>query len=126
MRNVSLHSAGQVAKEKALQLERKKKAAQFLAQLAEKKTGVSSVTAVEGEPSSGEEGELLVERGAEPADSNVSEGRTEMEQRYYCDTVTVTSLLSCQDSALDINWQSSTRAGCTRVSRLLNYLLSPL
>ena len=91
-------SGVQVAKEKALQLERKKKAAQFLAQLAEKKTGVSSVRAVEGEPSSGEEGELVTERGPEPPDSNVSEGwRTETEQRYRCDTVTVTSLLSCQD-----------------------------
>ena len=89
-----------MAKEKALQLERKKKAAQFLAQLAEKKTGVSSVRAVSGEPSSGEEGELVVEREREllPPDSNVSQAwRTETEQRYRCDTVTVTSLLSCQD-----------------------------
>ena len=50
-----------VAKEKALQLERKRKAAQFLAQLAEKKTTVSSVTAVSEDragDSSAEEGEL--------------------------------------------------------------------
>jgi len=48
------------AKEKALQLERKRKAANFLAQLAEKKTSVSSVTAVDtlGD-SSAEEGELV-------------------------------------------------------------------
>ena len=70
----------QVAKEKALQLERKKKAAQFLAQLAEKKTGVSSVAAVEeeeaeaeGENSSAEEGELVGSGGA-AADNNVSDG----------------------------------------------------
>jgi len=50
------------AKEKALQLERKRKAAHFLAQLAEKKTCVSSVTAVEGvegSNSSAEDGELV-------------------------------------------------------------------
>jgi len=49
------------AKEKALQLERKRKAAHFLAQLAEKKTSVSSVTAVDGVDgdSSAEEGELV-------------------------------------------------------------------
>jgi len=47
-----------VAKEKALQLERKRKAAHFLAQLAEKKTSVSSVTAVDG-ASSAEEGEVV-------------------------------------------------------------------
>ena len=69
----------QVAKEKALQLERKKKAAQFLAQLAEKKTGVSSVAAVEeeeaeGDNSSAEEGELVA-GGAAPAYNNVSEGQ---------------------------------------------------
>merc|ERR1712183_882474 len=46
------------AKEKALQLERKRKAAHFLAQLAEKKTSVSSVTAVDG-ASSAEEGEVV-------------------------------------------------------------------
>jgi len=46
------------AKEKALQLERKRKAAHFLAQLAEKKTSVSSVTAVDG-GSSAEEGEVV-------------------------------------------------------------------
>ena len=52
----------QVAKEKALQLERKRKAAQFLAQLAEKKTTVSSVTTdTPGTPGheSAEEGELV-------------------------------------------------------------------
>ena len=57
-----------MAKEKALQLERKRKAAQFLAQLAEKKTTVSSVTPVTtdtpgtpGTPGheSAEEGELV-------------------------------------------------------------------
>merc|ERR1712142_124723 len=48
------------AKEKALQLERKRKAAHFLAQLAEKKTSVSSVTAVDTPgDSSAEEGELV-------------------------------------------------------------------
>ena len=53
-----------MAKEKALQLERKRKAAQFLAQLAEKKTTVSSVTTdtpgTPGTPGheSAEEGEL--------------------------------------------------------------------
>ena len=51
----------QVAKEKALQLERKRKAAQFLAQLAEKKTTVSSNTAVTGDrDSSAEEGEITI------------------------------------------------------------------
>ena len=80
----------QVAKEKALQLERKKKAAQFLAQLAEKKTGVSSVAAVEeeaeaeGENSSVEEGELVGSGGA-PADNNVSEGCEERDRTLHCD-----------------------------------------
>ena len=77
----------QVAKEKALQLERKKKAAQFLAQLAEKKTGVSSVAAVEeeeeaeaeGENSSAEEGELVGSGGA-AADNNVSDGWQERDR----------------------------------------------
>jgi len=49
----------QAAKEKALQLERKRKAASFLAQLAERKTTVSSATLVQGGgDSSAEEGEL--------------------------------------------------------------------
>ena len=63
-----------VAKEKALQLERKRKAAQFLAQLAEKKTTVSSVTPITGDQegdSSAEEGEIPSGGGAE-TDSHVS------------------------------------------------------
>jgi len=57
------------AKEKALQLERKRKAAHFLAQLAEKKTSVSSVTAVDTPgDSSAEEGELV----GSPAENHVS------------------------------------------------------
>ena len=85
----------QVAKEKALQLERKKKAAQFLAQLAEKKTGVSSVAAMEDEDeeeegaggaenSSAEEGELECGAGG-LADNNVSEGWQERERTLRCD-----------------------------------------
>ena len=81
----------QVAKEKALQLERKKKAAQFLAQLAEKKTGVSSVAAVEeeeaeaeGENSSAEEGEL-VGGGVAAADNNVSHGCRGRDRTLDCD-----------------------------------------
>merc|ERR1712012_180309 len=65
----------QVAKEKALQLERKKKAAQFLAQLADKKTTVSSNEAVENDEkhSSAEEGEIeSAAAGDGVADSNVS------------------------------------------------------
>ena len=78
-----------MAKEKALQLERKKKAAQFLAQLAEKKTGVSSVAAVEeeeaeGDNSSAEEGELVGGGGA-AADINVSHGCQERERTLDCD-----------------------------------------
>ena len=42
----SQHFVPQVSRERALQLERKKKAAQFLAQLAEKKTLVSSADPV--------------------------------------------------------------------------------
>ena len=84
----------QVAKEKALQLERKKKAAHFLAQLAEKKTGVSSVRAVEGEAdrSSAEEGELVVgeEEGAGPPDNNVSAGQDRDRCEIpSCDAVTL-------------------------------------
>ena len=83
----------QVAKEKALQLERKKKAAQFLAQLAEKKTGVSSVAAMEeeeeegaggAENSSAEEGELECGAGG-LADNNVSEGWQERDRTLRCD-----------------------------------------
>merc|ERR1712203_913157 len=48
----------QAAKEKALQLERKRKAASFLALLAEKKTTVSSVAAVSPQ-SSLEDGEVV-------------------------------------------------------------------
>ena len=67
----------QVAKEKALQLERKRKAAQFLAQLAEKKTTVSSVTPIisggdkDGD-SSAEEGEIAGGGGAAETDCHVS------------------------------------------------------
>ena len=64
-----------VAKEKALQLERKRKAAQFLAQLAEKKTTVSSVTPISGDPegdSSAEEGEIPGGGGGAETDSHVS------------------------------------------------------
>eukprot|EP00092_Neocalanus_flemingeri_P020385 GFUD01022083.1.p1 GENE.GFUD01022083.1~~GFUD01022083.1.p1 ORF type:complete len:792 (+),score=254.36 GFUD01022083.1:41-2416(+) len=82
------------AKEKALQLERKRKAAHFLAQLAEKKTSVSSVTAVDTPAeSSAEEGELVC---GGPADNHqeqmTAEDADQLAARLATDTVTAVSI----------------------------------